>query len=172
MSGEEWKPIVGYEGLYEISSFGRLRSFSRKVNRAHNGSYVIPERILSAHDSTRGGVQITLSSERKLCSTTLKKLVAQAFLPNPAHCRYLIQIDGNKRNCRVDNLVWRADVTVRNSEGKRQRVPRKIFFPLSDLRSSVVDVVQAYAADKKMEPARVWDSLRRSKWKRLTGEKS
>lgn len=42
---EKWKPVVGYEGLYEVSSLGRVRSLSRSI-QGHKGYYVIPSRIL------------------------------------------------------------------------------------------------------------------------------
>lgn len=169
MSEEEvWKPIKGYEGCYEVSSFGRVKSLARHVRRGAGSFYLWKERFLSIC-FTGNDLQVNLG--RKGTGVTnpfrVKTLVAKAFLPNPSGCRYIVNIDGNKRNCRANNLVWRRVATVADVSGKRKSIPRKIYFPMSDIRSAVAEKIITYASEKEIPPERVWDSLRRCKWSKM-----
>ena len=109
---EIWKDIEGYEGLYQISNHGRLKSFlkdkSGKIlsNVNKNGWYFT--------------VQLTKDDQRK--TARIHKLVAEAFIPNPENKREVHHADGNKQNNRADNLMWVTHkehmlLTVRENPG-------------------------------------------------------
>ena len=93
---EVWKDIKGYEGLYQVSNLGRVRSFI-KCNSHPN----IP-RIMSFTINRKGYVKCHLYN--KLVS--VHRLVAEAFIDNPADKPQVNHKDGNKKNNRVDNLEW------------------------------------------------------------------
>lgn len=99
---EEWKSITGYEGLYEVSSYGRVRSLDKydSINRFLRG------RILKLCDNGCGYLSVVLysNSKRKLC--LVHRMVAQAFIPNPYNLPQVNHRDENPSNNNVDNLEW------------------------------------------------------------------
>lgn len=96
---EEWRPVVGYEGLYEVSNLGRVRSLPRW--RSHQQKLV-----LRCSSNNSGYQQVHLSTHNKQKSMTVHRLVAQAFIPNPENKPEINHIDGDKTNNKIDNLEW------------------------------------------------------------------
>jgi len=90
-SSEEWQPVVGYEGLYEVSSLGRIRRV----------------KILSPALKKHGYLQVSLvdgNGGRK--SLRLHRLVAEAFIPNPEGKPQVNHLDENPLNNCANNLAW------------------------------------------------------------------
>lgn len=98
---ELWKDIVGYEGLYQVSNFGSVKSLPRKDRR---GNQVI-ERILK-QDCADKYPMVHLSKDGVTKSMRIHRLVATAFLDNPNNYHEVNHKDENKLNNRVDNLEW------------------------------------------------------------------
>lgn len=90
---EIWKNIVGYEGIYEVSNFGRVRTV--KNGRMHK------ERL-----TFDGYVKATLTVNSKSKDFRVHRLVAQSFIPNPENKETVNHKDGVKTNNYVDNLEW------------------------------------------------------------------
>ena len=101
MIEEIWKPIKGYEGLYEVSSLGRVKSLQRIDNNNHS----LKEKIMIQHNKY-GYQTICLSKHGKHQYFRVHRLVAQAFIPNPNNYTIVNHIDENKQNNCVDNLEW------------------------------------------------------------------
>ena len=108
---EIWKPIKGYEGIYEVSSYGRVRSLERidtrpnpRTGKAMN--FIKKQRIVTNKNHPQGYKTVLLykggSSEQFL----LHRLVAQAFIPNPQNLPCVNHKDEDKTNNRADNLEW------------------------------------------------------------------
>ena len=106
---EIWKDIEGYEGLYQVSSHGRIKSIDRIVN-CNNKYYsklngrILILRFWSDTSSLYLKVSISKNAIVKLC--TVHRLVAKAFIPNPENKREVNHKDGVKENNHVDNLEW------------------------------------------------------------------
>jgi hypothetical protein len=96
---EEWRPVVGYENLYEVSSLGRVRTLGGGKARTHG-------RILKASVGTTGYLRVALS--RANVSRTLKvhRLVAEAFLGACPPRGYVLHNDGNPLNNAPSNLRY------------------------------------------------------------------
>lgn len=94
---ELWKPIPGYEGLYEICNFGLVRSI---------GSPRHPGCILKIFEYPNGYCYVSLHKNKKQKNHMVHRLVALAFIPNPGGLPYVNHKDENKRNSRADNLEW------------------------------------------------------------------
>lgn len=94
---EIWKPVVGYEGAYEVSNCGRVRTL-----HYHRGSQV---RVMQ-HDKSASYDLVTLYKDGKPFCKSVHRLVAEAFLPNPNNYPVVNHIDENKRNNVVENLEW------------------------------------------------------------------
>ena len=102
MIEEIWKPIEGYEGLYEVSNTGRVRSLDKydSMNRFLRG------RILRLFTDGLGYLRAQLYSNSKRKSFLVHRLVAQAFIPNPDNLPQVNHRDENPSNDNVDNLEW------------------------------------------------------------------
>lgn len=104
--GEIYRDIQGYEGHYQISNLGNIKSLKRLIKRCNsNKSYFIKERILKQSISN-GYYAITLNKNNKQKRFCIHRLVALAFLENPKNKEEVNHKDGNKLNNCVDNLEW------------------------------------------------------------------
>ena len=107
---EIWKDIKGYEGYYQVSNLGRVKSLERyiEVHRQDGDRMQYqPEVIMSQIVNFCGYLIICLRKPReKRKKFMVHRLVAQAFIPNPKNKEQVNHIDGNKQNNCVDNLEW------------------------------------------------------------------
>ena len=101
---EEWRPVVGYEGLYEVSNTGRVRSLDRYIKTCY-GSYRLHKgKVLSPTKNKDGYLQVSLCYNRKIYKKYVHRLVAEAFIPNPYNLPQVNHLDEDKTNNRVENL--------------------------------------------------------------------
>lgn len=104
---EIWKDIKGFEGRYQVSNYGRVKSLARIVKRGQNGYRNIKETILSPRTDTKRGYQtISIRIHSKRYNLSLHRLVAETFIPNPNNYPVINHIDGNPSNNNVNNLEW------------------------------------------------------------------
>ena len=95
---EIWKDIKGFEGSYQISSLGRVKSVER-TRKGKNGSVVpVYEKILSLKTDRDGYKDVSLCSNNKPKSYKVHRLVAEAFIPNPDNKPCIDHIDTDKTN--------------------------------------------------------------------------
>lgn len=109
---EMWKSVSGYEGLYEVSDLGRVRS----LKRATTGGVVLKQTM------KRGYMHVCLSKENKPSTKSVHRLVAEAFIDNPMGKPVVNHMDGDKTNNAVSNLEW---ATYPENELHSIRVPGK-----------------------------------------------
>lgn len=108
---EQWKDIKGFEGRYQVSNMGRVKSLSRIVcnrasNRAKSFEYKKAGRIMKTHVSNSGYVFVQLWVEGTAFGKFIHRLVADAFIPNPNGYEEVNHKDENKLNNNADNLEW------------------------------------------------------------------
>ena len=106
---EEWRDIEGYEGYYQVSNFGRVKSLDRiqtqkRGNKYYNRKY--KSQIIKSYLTHKGYCAIGVTKNNKHKNFAVHRLVAKAFIPNPKNKPQVNHIDGNKENNRVDNLEW------------------------------------------------------------------
>lgn len=97
---EIWKAVEGYEGVYEVSTAGRVKFLGRAAIKG-SGGYPRPPRIFR-HSGPRGYLQVKLGDRRFL----VHRLVAAAFIPNPEGKPHINHINGVKNDNRRINLEW------------------------------------------------------------------
>ena len=101
---EIWKDIEGYEGLYQVSNFGRVKSLDRYVLR--NGNSLFVNGIVLSQLNNRGYLTVRLCNSGKYKNYLVHRLVANAFIRNDNNYSEINHIDENKHNNHVDNLEW------------------------------------------------------------------
>lgn len=99
---EIWKDVRGFEGLYQISNFGRVRSLDRidSMGRLHLGQ------ILKITDNSHGYKKVTLCKNSVHTNKYIHRLVAEAFISNPNNLSEVNHKDEDKSNNSIDNLEW------------------------------------------------------------------
>ena len=102
---EEWKPIEGYEGLYEVSNLGRVKSIERNVP-FRGSSITMHGKVLKPYANENGYCFVVLYQNTRQKRHKIHRLVAETFIPNPEKKKCINHVDGNKKNNRVDNLEW------------------------------------------------------------------
>jgi DNA-binding Xre family transcriptional regulator len=103
---EIWKDIEGYEGIYQVSSLGRVKSLARVITRSTGADYSVIERILKTANNPSGYEVAILSTNGKMYPVTVHRLVAKAFIPNPENKETINHKNGVKTDNRVSNLEW------------------------------------------------------------------
>ena len=111
---EEWKNIAGYEGLYEVSNMGRVRSlnYNRRIGKI---------KVLKPQNNGQGYLVVKLSKNREGKRFKVHRLVAQTFIPNPFGKPQVNHKDENKTNNNVENLEW---VTAKENNNYGTRTER------------------------------------------------
>lgn len=112
---EIWKDIQGYEGLYQVSDLGRVKSLERMCPKKNGGAYYHKEKILRLGTRSRKGKgslgyqQVDLSKDSVSKTMSVHRLVAMAFIPNPQNLPLINHKDENPRNNKANNLEWCND---------------------------------------------------------------
>lgn len=155
---EIWRDIKGYEGLYQVSNLGRVKSLERLVKGRYNNLQRCPEKIKQPSerrnkDSKQGYLALQLYKDNKAQNCYIHRLVAEAFIPNPQGKETVNHINGDKHDNRAINLEWctytennkHAYITGLND--KKHRRNRKGSMPVAQY-------------DKDMRLIKIYPSLR------------
>lgn len=119
---ELWRTIGGYEGLYEVSTFGRVRSLPRNY-----GYGTIAAPIILKPEVIKGGyLRVRLSKYGKRERFLINRLVATAFVPNPHNKPIVNHLDTVRTNNRADNLEWATYKENSNHADCPQKIGRKL----------------------------------------------
>lgn len=103
---EEWRPVVGYEGRYMVSNFGRVKSLicSHGIRKKDKFLY---QMVYRKNSAGAGYKLVSLHSpELKRKYKPVHQIVAEAWIPNPDNKPIINHIDGNPENNHIDNLEW------------------------------------------------------------------
>ena len=103
MGKEIWKDVIGYEGLYQVSNLGRVKSLDKICG---NRKGVIKSKLLNFQDNGKGYKNVNLYNNKKNKCVYIHRLVAGAFLAKIEGKECVNHIDGNKSNNSLENLEW------------------------------------------------------------------
>jgi hypothetical protein len=142
----EWRDVKGFEGFYQVSNTGRVRSLDR-----HNGVRVFTGRELNPCKNNEGNPIVSMRGLTKR-SIVVNQLVAQTFLPSIAGCRKSRHIDGDRTNNHVNNLEW-VVYKRRQPKGRGRKLNRaKVaeIRALIDKGMNLTQIADSYQVDISM----------------------
>lgn len=137
---ETWKDVDGYEGIYEISNLGRLRSYYAKNGRLVNTSKLIKGKL-----DKDGYREVALSKNGKVKYTRIHRLVAEAFIDGDISLE-INHKDGDKLNNTVDNLEWvttKENIQHAHKTGLHKGCRTKIIIEKDGEKMEFCSIVQA-----------------------------
>lgn len=103
---ETWKDIAGYEGLYQVSTHGRVKALARVVTCKNGTLKPLRERVLTPHFNTNGYLWVHLNRNNEKEFWFVHRLVALAFVPNPQNKPFVNHKTGKKTDNVADLLEW------------------------------------------------------------------
>lgn len=103
---EEWRPVKGYEGLYEVSSKARVKRVERLITRSDGVTRRFDENIRKVSVSRKGYLRLMLSKDWVLKNHEVHRLMAEAFIPNPNGLPMVRHLNDIKTDNRLENFAW------------------------------------------------------------------
>lgn len=141
---EVWKPIRGYEGYYEVSSLGRVRSIARTITKSNGIKLKVEEKLLTQATITGGYLAVCLSKNGKWHCYLAHRLVAQTFIPNPENLKDVNHINEVKTDNRLENLEWLSHKDNMNFGTARERALKKIRKPVVQVDKVTGEIIERF----------------------------
>ena len=149
---EEWRPVAGYQGIYEVSNLGGVRSIDRRIINSLGHHRFYPGKTMSQRASPRGEKRVDLW-DRKGKSHFVHRLVAEAFCEKPDDAVEVNHINGDPRDNRAVNLEWvTKSQNIQHAYDNGLATPNPIYGeknPKSKLKASDLAVIEKMKLDGK-----------------------
>ena len=126
MTEEVWRDVKGYEGLYQVSNMGRVKSLGRKDRFGR----VIKERILEPAVTHNGYLRVGLHVDGKRKMLRVHRLVCEAFHENPDNKSEVNHVNEDKTDNRACNLEWSTRTENCNHGSRNERVAKALSKPI------------------------------------------
>ena len=119
---EVWRPVKGYEGLYEVSNLGNVRSLDRHV-KIGKGYGLLKGKPMKTSTNSHGYLMAMLSKNGQRKQYYIHRLTAEAFIPNPNDLPFIDHINTIRDDNRVENLRWcNAAGNLANPISRKRRI--------------------------------------------------
>ena len=126
MKNEEWRDVVGYEGLYQVSNQGRVKSLERKNCLGRT----VKERILKSRTNRYGYMEVNLCADGKRKMLKVHRLVCQAFHDNPDNKPEVNHVNEDKTDNRACTLEWSTRRENNNHGTRNTRTAKALSKPV------------------------------------------
>lgn len=127
---EIWKDVPRFEGSYQVSNEGRIKSLARYVNVCGGGKRLIPERIIKPTVCKNGYLELQASRKCQKKVFLLHRLVATLFIENPDNLPEVNHKDEDISNCTVENLEWCTSKYNANYGTRNERCAASLSKPI------------------------------------------
>ena len=166
---EQWRDIKNYEGLYQVSNYGNVRSVDRYVERGDSRVFVKGV-LMKPHEIKGGYIRAHLSKWNKTKFILVHRLVAEAFLPNVENFPQINHKDCNPKNNTVTNLEWCTAKYNVHYAGRVKKVAKKLINGIRckkvarcDLEGNVLEifpsVAEAHRRNSSFLPSKIYMRL-------------
>ena len=149
MENEIWKSVEGYEGLYEVSNCGNVRSLDRIVTHSDGKNYSLKGKMLKMGYCGSGYLHFILHKNGKTENKYLHRLVAETFLPNPNNLPEVNHKDENKANNCANNLEWCSHLYNMRYGTRNKRDAEKKSKTVLKIDINTNEVIEEYQSAKE-----------------------
>lgn len=154
---ETWKDVIGYEGLYQVSNLGNVKSNTTQVNH-FSGKRIRNGRYIKQTKNKQGYMRVMLWRDNKCKCFRVHRIVAENFIPNLLNVSEINHIDCNKQNNNVENLEWVTSKdnkahAMKNGLNSSARGENSIS-PLTN--EQVIEIRSQYKKKKNRELAKIY----------------
>ena len=155
---EIWKDVVGYEGFYQVSNLGRVKSLQRIHNTNH--PYIQKERIMKLFKNKDGYLMVDFTKDSRKKHFQVHRLVANAFIPNPDNKPEVNHLNEIVYDNRADNLEWatRKENNNYGNRNKKASISLKKYSVESAERCKKLFSKKVFQFSKEGELLNVWSS--------------
>lgn len=181
---EDWKDVVGYEGLYKVSSKGQVKSLDRTITRTVKGTtsnYSREGALMAQNKKGSEYMRVCLCKDSRAEKHYVHRLVAEAFIDNPNNLPCVNHLDANKMNNQKDNLKWctyaennqhAKDLGLHNVSGENchlSKLTEEDVLGICDKRDNQGVSYRQLADYYDITPENVSSIVRGKTWKSVTG---
>lgn len=151
---ENWRDVPGWEGLYEVSDLGRIRSLARTVNQPKNGQHIYPSKVLSPI-YRRGYQCATLTRSGVRTQVYVHRVVLKTFCGEPSAEQEACHNNGDRADNRLSNLRWdtrRANMADKVKHGTQPFGTQSVFAKLTEetVRAIRLSTESAHAISRRL----------------------
>ena len=148
---EEWRPVKGYEDIFEVSNLGRIRSVERVVKAGKYGTKFVKSRILKLEMNKKGYLMTRATRKYGCKRLVVHRFVAEAFIPNPNNYPIVNHKDERKDNNVVTNLEWctHSYNTLYGTCQQRRAIHRQRTVEMIDMKTH--EVIKVFSSMKRAE---------------------
>lgn len=143
-TSKSWKPVVGFEGLYEVSVTGSVRSLDRDSVHRTGKTHVLKGKVIRPSKDKDGYLLVHLYKEGEVTTLKVHRVVAEAFLPNPNGYKEINHLNEIKDDNRPENLEWctrKRNMTYGNRGKKASESLTKFVYQRFSLKGEFIDTL-------------------------------
>ena len=151
MKEEEWRDITGYEGLYQISNNGNVKSLGRWVNYKNKGKRWKEEKIMKPSVNEIGYLYVGLCKNRKLKKFKVHRLVYEAFVGDIPNGMYVNHINEIKSDNRLENLNLMTPKENCNYGTRNKRMSEKLSKPVLQINKDTNEIIKEFPSTNEVQ---------------------